>query len=128
MVNFNCQSTGSLQTRDLALVFFSYCPMKYKINSIKTLISRAYKICSSYPLLHIEFNLLKVFFKNNGFPTELVDRCISKYLSKLYERINVNSPEQNCSFYINFPYFGLIQISSVMNSPTFFGNISVILI
>ena len=79
--------------------------MKYKINSIQTLISRAYKICSSYPLLHIEFNLLKVFFKNKGFPTELVDRCISKYLSKLYERNNVNSPEQNRSFYISFPYF-----------------------
>ena len=37
----------------LGISFFSYCPMKYKINSIKTLISRAYKICSSYPLLHI---------------------------------------------------------------------------
>ena len=60
----------------LGISFFSYCSMKYKINSIKTLISRAYKICSFYPLLHIEFNLLKVFFKNNGFPTELVDRCI----------------------------------------------------
>ena len=102
----NCQSTGSPQTLDLALFFFSYCSMKYKINSIKTLISRAYKICSSYPLLHIEFNLLKVFFKNNGFNTELLDRCISKYLSKLYERNNVNSPEQNRSFYISFPYFG----------------------
>ena len=97
--------SGSRQIRDLALVFFSYCPIKYKINSIKTLISRAHKICSSYSLLHIEFNLLKVFIKNNGFLTELVNRCISKYLSKLYERNNGNSPEQNRSFYISFPYF-----------------------
>ena len=39
----------------LGISFFSYCPIKYKINSIKTLLSRAYEIYSSFPLLHIEF-------------------------------------------------------------------------
>ena len=65
---------------------------------------------------------------NNDFPTELVDRCISKYLSKLYERNNVNSAEQNRSFYISFPFLALIQISLPRNSQTFFGIISEIFI
>ena len=30
--------------KGLGISLFSYCPMKYKINCIKTLISRAYKI------------------------------------------------------------------------------------
>ena len=46
----------------LAVIFFSCCPMKHKINSIKTLIHRAYYLSSNYQYFVTEIDYLKNFF------------------------------------------------------------------
>ena len=45
-----------------ALNFFSYCPMKHKINSIKTLIYRVYYLSSNYQYFATEIDYLNFFF------------------------------------------------------------------
>ena len=45
----------------LALIFFSYCHIKHKINSIKTLIHRAYYLSSNYQYFATEIDYLKNF-------------------------------------------------------------------
>ena len=46
----------------LGTSFFSHCYFNFKLNSIKTLVYRAYHICSSYANFHCEIEYLKTFF------------------------------------------------------------------
>ena len=72
---------------------------------MKTLISRAYAICSNYVSFDIELKFLQQYFSNNGYPIFLFYRYVKEFLSKL-----CNSEEETeCSnnfLYINFLFFG----------------------
>ena len=46
----------------LGMSFFSYCTSRFKMNCVLTLMSRAYKVCTSYIILNNELCFLKVFF------------------------------------------------------------------
>ena len=56
------------------LSFFSFCTFRFKLNSIKTLLHRAYNICSSYVSQDSEFNFLRQYFKNNGYALSLIEK------------------------------------------------------
>ena len=47
----------------LGISFFSFCSFNFKLNAIKTLIHRAYHICSNHVSLHREIEYLKDFFR-----------------------------------------------------------------
>ena len=64
--------------------FQSATPMKYKMNLIMTLVTRAYRICSSYVNLHKELEFLRSMLMKNGFPINYINTYIGKQLSKLY--------------------------------------------
>ena len=90
----------------LTTSFFSFCSYKFKINSISTLLSRAYNVSSSYQLLHTEFQyIINLFFKN-GFAKQLIETQISKFFDKKYnpQANTVDHNEQK--FYISLQYFG----------------------
>ena len=90
--------------------FFSYCPLQFKLTAISTLVTRAYRICSNYKDIHLEFSFLRNFFKANGYPAHLVDRCIKKFLERRHlgeqssEITSSNSEKKDC--YLSLPYFG----------------------
>ena len=88
--------------------FFSFCPLVFKINALKTLIHRAYHICSNYANLHIELEFLKVFFSNNGFSHTLFNSILNKFLSSRYDPNPVRPNDQAGSQkrYLSFQYFG----------------------
>ena len=65
----------------LTMSFFSFCCKRFKLNSVKTLIFRAYNICSSYTSLHLEFQFLVDMFFQNGYPKSLIQNTINKFLS-----------------------------------------------
>ena len=54
----------------------------YKINLIKCLLDRAWKICSNYELFHQEILLLKEVLKRNDYPSSVIDKQIDKFLNK----------------------------------------------
>ena len=56
----------------LGLSFFSFCPIMFKVNSIKTLLSRAKHVCSTFTALNKDFSFLVQYFHNNGYPKPLV--------------------------------------------------------
>ncbi|KAG1698807.1 hypothetical protein GQR58_005637 [Nymphon striatum] len=93
----------------LGLSFFSFCPKFFKINAIKTLIYRAYHLCSDYTSLNSEFNFLHIFFSQNGFPSHLVHKNINHFLSKIYNSNPINLSSTSTSdktLFISLPYFG----------------------
>ena len=90
----------------LGMNFFSFCTPQFKINSIRTLIFRAFNICSNFQNIHNEFEFLKSFFKCNGFPINLVCSHIKKFLAKQYSSISSNTDPTSPKFFISLPYFG----------------------
>ena len=64
----------------LGTSFFSYCSFSFKINSIRTLLHRAFTLSSSYLDFHNEVIYLKDFFYKNGFTTNLFEKTLNKFL------------------------------------------------
>ena len=58
--------------------FYSFCFHNFKLNSIKTLVHRAYNISSNYFLFHLELEFLKQYFFNNSYPRHILDTHISR--------------------------------------------------
>ena len=112
----------------LGISFFSFCTKQFKINSVKTLIHRAYNICSTYNYLHTEFKFLENFFFKNGFPTKVIQTYICKFLSKMYNPV-ATVPQSDSSFYITLPYFGQqsekLKVDLTKLIDKYFNNMSV---
>ena len=90
----------------MGMSFFSYCCKIFKINSVKTLLNRAYNISSNYFNLNAEFQFLINFFHSNGYPKFLIENLIHDFLNKKY------MPKQDVSIvprkpvYFSMLYFG----------------------
>ena len=55
--------------------YFSNCTFKFKLNGL-TLLSRAYRVCSNFNYLHMEFTFLNEYFRLNGYCAAFVEREI----------------------------------------------------
>ena len=113
----------------LGMSYFSFCCKIFKINSIKTLIHRDYKICSNYHSLHLEFNFLINFFHANGYPKSLIEKLINKFLDRRYDTAQnlIQAPRK--SVYFSMLYFGhksvILKIKLLELISTFFPHLDV---
>jgi len=92
----------------LGTSFFSFCTFRFKINSLKTLLYRGYRISSNYINMHNEFEFLKDFFYKNGFPLGLIHSHISKFLNNVFQPATSNSAPTvfTNELFFTIPYFG----------------------
>ena len=60
----------------LGMNFHSFTYHNFKLNNIRTLLHRAYTVCSTWIDLHSEITFLTKFFKTNGYPEHLVQNVI----------------------------------------------------
>ena len=90
----------------LGTSFFSFSPSIYKLNSIKTLIYRAYKISSSMTSLCKEWSFLAKLFKKNGFPTSVFFSQVRKFIYNLQNRTEKPATVEKKQIYCVLPYFG----------------------
>ena len=73
--------------------YFSFCSFLFKVNAIKTLIHRAFRISSNYFKMNDEFDFLPKYFRNNGYPSGLIHSHIKNFLNKaLYNNENIINP------------------------------------
>ena len=70
------------------LNFSSHLPNTYKKGLIDTLLYRAYNIFSNYSSFHQEINYLKTIWQKNLFPLFFIDKCVQKFLNKLFIKRN----------------------------------------
>jgi hypothetical protein len=89
----------------LGLSFFSISPMLHKINSIRTLIYRAYHLCSTYKAFSDELNFLRNFFDANGYPLHLFDNLVSKFLNNIYSPTLKTQTAAKKTIYFPIPYY-----------------------
>ena len=70
----------------------SYTPTKYKCNLINNLLHRAHQICSSFTLLHKEFNQISLVLEKNGWPKNFLNKHINRFMEKHYGK---DTPQEN---------------------------------
>ena len=86
----------------------SFVPKQFKRSLVFGLISRAWKICSSFDKFHREMLFLKKVLSSNGYPITFFDSCLNKFLMKMHETCNsdvVFGPEKKCVV-LSLPYTG----------------------
>lgn len=86
--------------------FHSFIFSKFKTNSIKTLIHRAFHLSSSYAFFNTEVEFLKKFFANNGYPLHLVDKTLKRFLDNLYSLAPVKLSAPKKPLYCPLPFLG----------------------
>ena len=59
----------------LYLNFGSLCPKEWKSSLIWGTLHRAYTVCSSWELFHLEVVKVYQLFRSNGYPVAFLDRC-----------------------------------------------------
>ena len=62
----------------LGFNFYSYCPFIFKVNSCRTLLFRAYSLCSNWIKFHEEVEFLKQYFKTNCYPSYIFGKVLRK--------------------------------------------------
>ena len=70
------------------LNFNSHLLNTYKRCLIYTMLHGAYNICYNYLSFHHETNYLKTVWQNNSFPLFFIDKCVQKFLNKLFIKHN----------------------------------------
>ena len=94
---------------DQGLHWFSFCPNLYKINSIKTLLNRAYSICSNNLLLHQEFKKLENYFLANNYCYDMFQKVLKVFLWSKYKRKEKVFDVPKLVKYIKLPFLGKVS-------------------
>ena len=64
---------------DLYLHWDAFAPVSWKRGTLRTLINRAYLICSNKELLHKELAYLRsIFLKKNGYPLSTIKQLMKE--------------------------------------------------
>ena len=106
----------------LGTSFFSYDPIIFKINAVKTLIFRAFNLSSNFINFHTEVQFLTKFFVNNGFPKSIINNHVKAFLNKIYKPENKLTTVPKQIIYARLPYIGYLtdklksQISCILTS------------
>ena len=84
-------------------------PIQYKKNIIQSSLHRSYEICSSYQLIHKEFQNTKSCFLTNRYPDWFIEKQIKIFLNKRYKNTPKNKQEKTTDIrkiLLYLPYLG----------------------
>ena len=90
----------------LGLSFFSHCSFKFKTNSIKTLLSRAYNISRNMTEMSKELNFLRKYFIDNGYPAKLFFRQVRHFIARCKQTPTVVHTCEKKSIFCSLNYNG----------------------
>ena len=91
----------------LGLRFDSFVPSRYKINLIKCLVTRAFRICSNLCDFDIEIEFLKKYFSINKYPYRIIVTNIQKAISSIYNPKPIYLTAAKKPIYVRLPYLGI---------------------
>ena len=91
--------------------FFSYCPIDFKLNSCKTLLFRAFTICSNWLNFHDEMVFLRNYFIDNCYPPHIFDKILRKFLDNRYRPMVPTCTVPKLPLYVSLPYMGNFSLS-----------------
>ena len=99
--------------------YYSFVPLRFKLNLISTLVFRIYNICSNVCNVHSELEKLCTILVRNGYPKHVVQKIVKFTFTKLH---CPKIPVHTCSkkkLYFSIPFTGkhsLYLRNSLLNS------------
>jgi len=93
---------------DVVLNWTACCPLQWKQGLMYCFLHRAWTICSSYAILHSEWDKLKSIFVRNGYPVSIFDKCLKAFLNRKFvksQRGEIDD-EPERMFVLQIPYVG----------------------
>ena len=87
--------------------YSSFIPHYFKVSLVKTLVTRAYRLCSNWHLFDTEINRIKELLMNNGYNKVFLNNIIWTQLNRLYtdDTYKKHGPEQR-KYFIRLPFLG----------------------
>ena len=99
----------------LAPNFNSFIYSKFKINSIRTLIHRAYHVSSTFSFFNKEISFLRDLYKNNGYPAHLLDKYVKLFLNNIFSPKTPIPTVPKRKFYISLPFYGSVSETAYLH-------------
>ena len=70
---------------NVLLNFSAICPFPWKLSLMSCFVNRAYIVCNSWSLFDHEINKLRTIFSKNGYPHEIFDKTVRKFLDRKFD-------------------------------------------
>ena len=91
--------------------FSSFVALEHKFGLVYTLLHRSFTIVSDFSKFHFEVETLKKTLHKNAYPTNFVDKCISKFSNNIFVQKPVVTTVPKLELRITLPFLG--NISSI---------------
>ena len=91
--------------------FSSFVALEHKFGLVYTLLHRGFTIVSDFSKFHFEVETLKETLHKNAYPTNFVDKCISKFINNIFVQKPVVTTVPKLELRITLPFLG--NISSI---------------
>jgi len=101
----------------------SLSPLQYKKSIVQSLFHRSYEICSSYQLIHKEFQNIKSCFLSDEYQDWFIDKQIKIFLNKRYKNTPKNNQEKTTDIrriLLYLPYLGETSLQLEKELRNFF--------
>ena len=86
--------------------FSSFIPLEHKLGLVYTLLHRCFCLVSDMFKFHFEIEKLKEILLSNGYSNKFIEKCISKFMNKLYIEKPVMSTVPKKQLYLVLPFIG----------------------
>lgn len=87
--------------------FNSFTPLTYRLSVFKCLIFRAFHLCSSWSLFHVEVSKLRSMLLRNAYPSWILDRIIKHSVTNFMQPRVKYGPHKE-RVYIGLPFLGSV--------------------
>ena len=94
--------------------FSSFILLEHKFGLVYTLLHRSFCLVSDMSKFHFEIEKLNEILLSNGYPNKFIDKCISKFMNKLYINKPVMLTVPKKQLYLVLPFMG--KMSALVKS------------
>ena len=94
--------------------FSSFIPLEHKFGLVYTLLHRRLCLVSDMSKFHFEIEKLQEILLSNGYSNKFIDKCISKFMNKLYIKKPVVLTVPKKQLYLALPFMG--KMSALVKS------------
>ena len=100
--------------------FYSSCSLMFKLNSISTLLHRAFTLSCNWQNFHNEILFLLQYFKNNSYPSFLVNKYIKDFLNNKFQPCHPIPNVPKLLMYASIPFVHSkkfkVQLQQIINN------------
>ena len=103
--------------------YHSFLPSVYKFGLLSTILFRYFSICSTFQLFHSEVCKFKITFLKNGYPIEIVDKCVKTFLDKVFVKKPLVHTVPRREYLVTLPYLGPLSKKTYRRIKTLFQKV-----